>query len=605
MQNGSLVGISDFLRYALIMSTNAQLAALFQEMADIMQILGVDVFKVKAFEKVARSLEQYPVDVASIGPDVKKLQEIEGVGKGSATRIAEFLQTGKITDHDDLLAQFPPTLAPLLRVQGLGPKTVALLWKECGITSMEELKRKLDTDETALCEIKGMGLKKVESLRKNLEFAQTTQSRIRIGQALPLARWFLEQLRQMKEVKSASHAGSLRRGRETIGDIDLLVAADTENARSISDRFIKLEPVAEVLAKGETKTSIRTKRDSGDGVQVDLRIVTPDVFGAALMYFTGSKDHNIALRERAIKQEMKLSEWGLFDTRGSKEKLIAGRTEEEVYQHLGLSWIPPELREDQGEIAQAANGLLPKLIEMRDIVAELHAHTTASDGSWSIRELAEAAIDRGFHTIAVTDHSRSQHIANGLSAERLEQHIQDVREVAAALKRKIRVLAGSEVDILVDGTLDYPNSLLKELDIVVASPHAGLTQEPAKATRRLIKAINNPYVTILGHPTGRLVNKREGIKPDIKELVTAAAQRGVALEINANHYRLDLRDTHARLALEAGAKLSINTDAHGPSDLDELPYGVLTARRAGATAGQVVNCMSKDELTQWLAGTRK
>lgn len=587
------------------MSTNAQLAALFQEMADVMQILGVDVFKVKAFEKVARSLEAHGIEVSTIGPDVKKLQEIEGVGKGSAARIAEFLQTGKIQDHEDLLAQFPPTLAPLLRVPGLGPKTIALLWKECGVTGMDDLQEKLKTDEAAICAVKGMGPKKVESLRKNLEFAQTARSRIGIGDALPPARWFIERLQEMKEVKSASHAGSLRRGRETIGDIDLLVAADEKDARAIGDAFVKLAPVEEVIAKGETKTSIRTRREGSEGVQVDLRVVTPDIFGAALLYFTGSKDHNVALRERAIKKGMKLSEWGLFDTRGGGEKLIAGRTEEEVYAKLGLAFIPPELREHQGEIALAAKGPLPKLIEARDVLANLHSHSTASDGSWSIRQLAEAAIDRGFHTVAITDHSKSQHLANGIGEERLARHIEDVRAVAGALKGKIRVLVGSEVDILVDGSLDYPNSLLKELDIVVASPHASLSQEPAKATRRMVKAIHNPYVSIVGHPTGRIINQREGIKPDMKELIAAAAERGIALEINANHHRLDLRDTHARMALDAGVMLSINTDAHGPADLDELPYGVLTARRAGATAAQVVNCFGKDELAKWLAGTRK
>jgi len=579
--------------------TNQRLAALFQEMADVMQITGADVFKVKAFEKVSRTLESLDRDVAAIGPDPKKLAELEGVGKGSAARIAEFLQTGKITDHEELMATFPPTLRPLLKVQGLGPKTIALLWKECGITSLEDLREKLKGDE--LCEVKGMGQKKVEALRQNLAFAETAGTRIRIGSALPVAQWFVDQLRKLPQVKDVTYAGSLRRGKETIGDIDLLVAASEKDAGTISDAFVKLGPVATVITKGPTKTSIRTKRDGEDGVQVDLRVVPPASYGAALLYFTGSKEHNIAMRERAIKQGMKLNEYAL--TKGDKP--VAGATEQEVFKALGLAWVPPELREDHNEIELAAKNALPELIKLADIKAELHAHTTASDGVWSIRDLASAAIDRGFHTIAVTDHSKSQHLARGLDEERLERHIEDVRAVAKELKGKITVLAGSEVDILVDGSLDYSNSILKELDIVVASPHASLSQEPAKATKRLLKAINNPYVTIMGHLTGRLVNKREGLHPDMRELIAAAKERGIAMEINANHYRLDLRDTHARAAIEAGVKLAIDTDAHAPVDLNELVYGVLTARRAGARCGDVINCMERDELARWIKSTRK
>jgi len=381
--------------------------------------------------------------------------------------------------------------------------------------------------------------------------------------------------------------------------LDLLVSADPSDAAAISDFFIKLEPVETVLAHGPTKSAIRT----AEGVQVDLRIVAPESYGAALMYFTGSKGHNVALRQRAIDRGLKLSEYGLF-REGKGQTLVAGATEQQVYRALGLDWIAPELREDRNEIELAAEHKLPRLLELADIHAELHAHTTASDGRWSIRELAGVALAHGYHTVAVTDHSVSQPIANGLTPERLEAHIRAVRDVALEMEDRIAVLAGSEVDILADGTLDYPNSLLRELDIVVASPHSALGQDPAKATARLLKAIHNPYVTILGHPTGRLVGKRAGLAPDMRQVVAAAKERGIALEINANAYRLDLRDTHARLAVEAGVKLTIDTDAHAPGDLDHLRYGVLTARRAGAAAGDVVNTLSRAALAQWIKGTR-
>ncbi len=582
--------------------TNQQLAAIFQQMADIVEITGGNRFRVNAFARVARMLGDMTEDVANVGHD--DLTALPGIGRGTADRIVEFIETGRIEEHQKLLKKIPVGLLKLLAIPGLGPKTVALLWKQAGVESEDDLRRKLTGDE--LASLPGMGKKKLENLRKNLAFAQRAAARVGIGTAMPQAKWFVQQLDRLKQVKQAAYAGSLRRGRETIGDIDLLVAAEAKHSISISNAFVKLEPVAEVQAKGTTKTSIRTT----DGLQVDLRIVGPDQFGAALMYFTGSKQHNVVLRERAIRQGMKLNEYGLFQN----DKSVAGKTEQQVYDALGLSWVPPELREDRGEIVLAENDFrhkagagiagLPKLIALADIQSELHAHTTASDGKWSIRELASAAAERGFHTVAVTDHSKGQAQANGLNEQRLEKHIEDIHAVAAQMKGTITVLAGSEVDILANGKLDYPNSLLKQLDIVVASPHSALSQDTAKATARLLKAIQNPYVTMVAHPTGRLINRGEGLSPDMKRVIAAAAERGIALEINANSWRLDLRDSHARAAIEAGVKLSINTDAHGPGDLDQLIYGVLTARRAGATKKDVINCMSRVALTKWMDSTR-
>lgn len=577
------------------MSANQQLAAIFQQMADIMEILGEDRFRVIAYAKAVRSIEALSENLESIGPDAKKLATLPGIGKGLAEKIAEFLNCGSIEAHQDLMSRIPPKLPELLDVPGLGPKTIALMWKDAGVESLADLKKKLEGEE--LAKLPGLGAKKLENLRKSIAFSEKAVGRIRIGQAMPLALWFVEQLRAMPGVKQAEYAGSLRRGKETIGDLDLLVAADKQHAAAISDAFVKLEPVSDVLAKGATKTSIRTD----DGVQADLRIVEPASFGAALMYFTGSKEHNVRLRERAIKFGYSLNEYALTQD----EKPIASTTEQDIYKALKLVWIPPELREDHGEIARAESAKEPiVLLERSDIKAELHAHTNASDGHWTIRELAEAAAARGFHTLAVTDHSKGQAQANGLDERRLEQHIENIRAVAAEMKDEIAILAGSEVDILADGSLDYADSLLKELDVVVASPHAALSQEPAKATQRLLKAIDNPYVTILGHATGRLINRREGLNPDMSELIKAAARRGIAMEINANHYRLDLRDHHARAAIEAGVKLAINTDAHGPADLNELRYGVLTARRAGATKDDVVNCMDQKALRKWIQSTR-
>ncbi len=587
--------------YTVIMpSANAILAALFQQMADLTTITDESSsakFRVNAYAKAARVIDDLTVDLSSMDRDVATLTKIDGIGKGTAERIVEFLNTGRIDDHQKLLAQVPDGLTDLLDIQGLGPKKVALLWRDGGVNNIDDLTTKLQGDELAT--LPGMGKKTLENLRKSIAFASKSAERVRIDQAMLVAEWFVEHLRAIKHVKQCDYAGSLRRGRETIGDVDLLVAVDAKHAAAIHEAFVTAEPVAEVQAHGETKSSIRTHQ----GLQVDLRVVLPDQYGAALMYFTGSKDHNVRLRQRAIERDMSLNEYGL--TRDDKKTVVASKTEQAIYEALDLPWLPPELREDRGELDYQKT---PVLVELSDLKAELHAHTFASDGKWSIEELAQGAADRGFHTVAVTDHSRSQAQANGLTAERLEQHIKAVHAARDALKKQdknaITILAGSEVDILADGSLDYPDELLAELDIVVASPHNALTQDPSKATARLLRAIENPYVTIIGHPTGRLINRREGLSPDMNAIIKAAAERGIALEINANAYRLDLRDTHVRAAIEAGVMLSINCDSHGPADLDQARYGVLTARRGGAQSKHIINCMTRDALAKWLSSAR-
>ncbi len=579
-------------------STNSTLAGIFQQMADVNQIVDGNRFKTNAYQKAARVMKELTRDVSAVPP--AELTSIEGVGKGLAEKIAEFVESGKIQEHQDMLEDLPAGLLDLLHIPGLGPKGVAQLWKEAGVESIADLEKGIA--DGSLAELKGMGKKKLENLSKGIAFLAKQGGRAHLGRALPLALHVIDWLKSECDVTLIDYAGSLRRGKETIGDIDILVGAEKKVHHCLMDAFIGMDMVDEVLGHGETKSSVRTSDDTG-AIQIDLRVVEPKHYGAALMYFTGSKEHNVKLRERALSMGYTLNEYALAD-KNDKSRHIATETEEAIYKVLELAWIPPELREDRGEIALSEKDGLPKLVELEDIRADLHTHTTASDGVWSIEENARAMADRGYHTVAITDHSKSQYQANGLDNDRLVKHIEQVRAVAAKLKGTITVLAGSEVDILPDGSLDYPDELLAELDVVVASPHAALSQEPKKATARLLRAIENPYVTIMGHPTGRLVLKREGLSPDIDALVRAAAERGVAMEINANHWRLDLRDTHARAALAAGCKLAINTDAHGAGDLGQLPYGVLTARRAGATAADVVNCLSAAGLRKWIASTR-
>lgn len=582
------------------MSVNAEAARLFDRMAAAMELLGENRFKVIAYQKASRILGELTRDLSEL-KDEASLTAIPGIGKGLAEKILEFTSTGRVEEIDRTLAKVPPGVLKMLEIPGLGPKTAGMLWKEAGVTGVEELEKRIG--DGSLVDLPRMGQKTVDKIAKAIAFTKVGGGRVRIGQAMETAEAFVERMRGVRGVTRCDYAGSLRRGQETIGDVDILVACKhpDKEAHAIGLAFRQTRGVSEVLAAGATKSSVRTT----GSLQVDLRVVEDDRYGAALMYFTGSKAHNVTLRERAIKKGLTLNEYGLWkegaDT--EKDKPVACLHEQDIYKALKLHFVPPELREERGELDAAVSDGLPVLIELSDIRAELHAHTTASDGLWSIEELASAAKARGFHTVAVTDHSASSTIANGLSAERLEKHIHAIRAAAKKIKG-ITILAGSEVDILPDGRLDYPDSLLKELDIVVASPHASLTQDSGKATARLLRAVEHPLVHILGHPTGRLVNRREGLSPRMSELFKAAAASGTAMEINANDYRLDLRDTHARAAVEAGVVLAINTDAHGPADLDQLRYGVLTARRAWVEKKHVVNCMTAQALGAWLKRKR-
>lgn len=593
------------------MSTNTELARIFDEMSKVLELTGANSFRVSAHARVARELNDLATDVSELADDPKKLTAVEGIGAGSAKKIIEYVNTGKVSEHDELLEKIPRGLLEVLDIPGLGPKTVKLLWESAGVEDLDSLAAKLDAGE--LEGLPRMGAKTVENIRASMKFRESSQQRIRLGKALPLAELIVEHLRNVKGAQQVEYAGSVRRGRETIGDIDIL--ASSTDPETLSATFVEMPGVVQVSAAGETKSSIRLE----GGVQVDLRVVDADSFGAAMMYFTGSKQHNVSLRERAIKKGLRLNEYGLFPDDGEHDeppqrrgvKPVAAATEQDVYAALDLPWFPPEIREDRGELSLAET---PDLIERSDVKCDLHAHTTASDGRMTIQELAEAAKALGYHTVAITDHSKASAQANGLEVDRLKEHIEAIRAANATIKG-ITLLAGSEVDILADGHLDYEDDVLAELDIVVASPHVALSQDSAAATKRLVRAISHPLVHILGHPSGRMINRREGLELEINALIEAAIEHDTALELNANPMRLDLRDAHIRAAVEAGgaggaassgggALISINTDAHAPDQFDLMRYGILTARRGWLTAQSCINTWTNQKLAKWLKAKR-
>ncbi|MEZ6233746.1 MAG: helix-hairpin-helix domain-containing protein [Phycisphaerales bacterium] len=620
------------------MSTNAALARRFEQMATILELLGEDKFRVNAHARAARTIENLTQDVGAIAADRDALLALDGVGPKVADKIQEFATTGKIKEHVELLARIPAGLLQVLDVPGLGPKTAKALWETLNVESLADLKRVI-ADKSILT-VPRMGEKAAQKIAAAIEIAEQGAARLPIGQAMPIAVAIVERMLKVPGVASAAFAGSLRRGKETVGDIDILAtAADPAKAH---DAFCRMKGVRQVIVSGESKSSVRmaieldssseadrdiTAQGNADAppptdapangtaatpertIQVDLRVVPESSWGAALMYFTGSKEHNVRLRERALKAGRSLNEYGLYPNdddptpphkRGIKP--IAGASEQEVYQAFGLPVIAPELREDRGEIDAAEKNALPRLIELADIKAE-PPHTAALRRRALRSSNSPARPNAGFHTIAVTDHSKSSVIAGGLQPDRLREHAKAIRRAAAATKG-IAILVGSEVDILADGSLDYDDDTLALLDIVVASPHVALSQDTKAATKRLLKAIEHPRVNILGHPTGRLIGRRAGLEPAMDEIIAAAKQHNVALEINAHWMRLDLRDTHVRAAVEAGCLVAIDCDVHAPTDYDNLRYGVLTARRGWLTAEQCVNCWDHARLHEWLAKKR-
>ena len=584
------------------MSMNEDIAKIFEELATLLELTGANGFRVNAHAKIARVVEGLTTDLgepARSEGGLKAIEAIDGIGKSSAQKIVEFATLGTVAELEQLRASVPDGLREVMKVPGLGPKTVRRLWQEAEIESIGDLEAAID--DGRLKALPRMGQKTIDNIRESIDFMKTAGDRRRLGTAMPIAERLVAAMQAIPGVRKVAYAGSLRRGQETIGDLDLLVT--TTDPTAASEAFRTQSGVTKILVAGETKSSVRLE----DGIQVDLRVVPEEVWGAALMYFTGSKDHNVALRERAIGRGLRLNEYGLFPDDGEDGPpqqrgvtAIASATETEIYEALDLPWIPPELRVDRDEFdLEVPNDL----ITVDAIRAELHSHTTASDGRLTIEELAVAARAAGRTVLAITDHSRSSAQANGLDEDRLRMHIDAIREADARIEG-IRLLAGSEVDIHADGSLDYEDDVLALLDVVVASPHASLRQDPDTATARLCAAARHPLVSIIGHPTGRLIGTRKGLEPDIEQLITAAIEGGTALEINANPYRLDLRDIHVRAAVDAGCLISINTDAHRAEHLEFIRYGVMTGRRGRLRIPGCLNAWPEERLLEWLGRNR-
>jgi DNA polymerase (family 10) len=573
------------------MMNNRQLADTFTLIADLLEIKGEIIYKTLAYRKAAESLTSLGRDASEFWKE-GKLKDIPGVGQAIADKIDELLSTGELEFLNKLESEVPPGLAGWLQVPGLGPKKVALIWKELGITKLPELEQA--AKDGKLRDLPGMGAKSEAQIIEGIASLARRSGRLPLGQAWPLSREIIGILLGIESVVAAEPAGSLRRMRATVGDLDILVAA--KDSAPVMAAFTSLPGVTRVLGQGETKSSV----EFTDGVRAQLWVHPPEKFGTALQYATGSKDHNVRLRELALAQGLSLSEHALTKTDGSGEILCA--TEEEVYETLGLPWIPPELREDRGEVKAAKEGKLPELIRLEDIRADLQTHSNWSDGKLSMLEMARIAAKRGIKVIAFTDHSVSLGVANGLSMERHAEQQKEMEAAQKELEDSIRILHATEVEIKADGSLDYPDEFLASLDLVVASLHTGLRQPREKVTERMLNAIRNPHVDIIGHPTGRLIPEREGADLDMDAILKAAAESGVALEINAHPSRLDLEDVYARRAKEMGIPISINTDAHSEADLDMLHFGVATARRAWLTAEDVINTWSTERLLGWLAG---
>jgi DNA polymerase (family 10) len=556
---------------------NLAVARILSEIADLLELRGDNPFKIRAYRSGADAVKDSPEPVAGLTD--AQLREWNGIGKDLSARIVEICQSGTCAIHTELLAEFPPTLLDLLRLQGVGPKTVALLYSELRIASLDDLEAAAKSGR--LRELKGMGAKKEQLLLRALAESRQHAGRHLLTDTAAVAASILEHLSNAVAGIEFIPVGSLRRATETCGDIDILAIGASP---SVMDTFVASPPVERVLGRGETKSSVLIR----GGYQADLRLIPLESRGAAMQYFTGSKAHNIALRDRAIGLGMKLNEYGVY--RASDNAKLAGETEEGIYETLGLAWIPPELREHRGEIEAASERRLPQLIAEGDLRGDLHMHTTATDGKDDIETMVRAARDAGLEYVAITDHSKALAMANGLDERRALEHAARVRETGARVGG-INVLAGIECDILPDGSLDLADDCLAQLDFVVASVHSAQRQEEPEMTARVLRAIEHPLVDVVAHPTGRVLLRREPSALNIERVVDAAARHGVLLEINCHGYRLDLSDTNARLARERGVKLVISSDAHSTAELAMQRWGVLVARRAWATRGDVLNAL--------------
>ncbi len=570
---------------------NREVAHLFEKVAEMLSIRGDSVHRILAYRKAAESIQALARDINQVYAE-GRLTEIPGIGSTLAAKIEEMLTTGDLEFYRKLSAEIPNTLVDMLRVEGLGPKRVKQIYEALGVETLEALT--VAAREGKLKDLPGMGVKSEAKIVAAIEaLARHGDDRTPLGDAWPIAQGILSELAQIPGVSKTAVAGSLRRMQETIGDIDLLVAA--EDPEPVMVFFCSMDMVESVAARGPTKSRIVLL----NGVGVDLRVLPADRWGTLLSYFTGSKDHNVHLRELALKKGLSLNEHAFTPADGSDE--IRCATEAEVYRTLGLPYIPPVLRQDRGEFDAAAKGELPRLIQASDIVSDLHMHSTWSDGKQSILEMAQAARRRGLGYIVITDHSASLGIANGLSIERLQQQAAEVRAADEAMGADFTVLHGTEMEIKADGTLDYPDEVLAKLDFVIASLHTSLSQSQEQVTNRMLNAIWNPHVDMIAHPTGRLLPDRAGADLDMDFIFDSALASGTILEINAHPRRLDLRDIHVRRAIEMGINLAINTDAHHSDQFEMLHYGIATAQRGWATADDIVNCWPLDKFRQFLA----
>ncbi len=571
---------------------NSEIAERFQEMASLLEIKGDNPFKVRAYQKAAQNIESLTEELSEIEKR-GDLEKIPGIGKDLAQKISEMIHSERLGALEDLKKEVPDALLELVAIPGLGPKKAKLLYDKTGIKAMAELEEA--ARENRLRDLPGFGQKTEQNILAGIELIRRGRERMLLGRALALAQSMMGRLHLMPEIDQISEAGSLRRRKETVRDIDILIIS--RDPGKVMDAFVTLPEVKEVLARGTTKASVLTREE----MQVDLRVVEPDTYGAALAYFTGSKAHNIRLREMANRQGLKVSEYGVF--REQDEARVAGRTEKEVYRALGLPYIPPELREDRGEIEAAIGNRLPHLVDLGDIRGDFHCHSRWSDGGHPIREVAEAARRRGYAYIAITDHSQSLGVARGLSPELVERQLQEIAALNGEMKG-FTILSGSEVDILKDGSLDLPDEILARLQVVVASVHSAFKQTRETMTARVIRAMRNPHVTILGHPTGRLLGEREAYEIDLEQVIRAASDTGTFLEINSFPQRLDLDDIHCKRAKELGATVAVGTDSHTNSQLETMSLGVSVARRGWLERDDLLNTLSLDDLLLRLRAKR-
>jgi DNA polymerase (family 10) len=565
---------------------NKAVAGMLHETADLMEVDNEDPFRVRSYRRAAEAIEALPQQVADLLNDPKKLLEVPGIGKGMLEHLREIFRDGNLGLRQTLLERYRPSMLELLKIQGLGPKTIALIWsayKVCDLAGVEKLAR-----EGKLRELPRLGEKQEQKILRAIQGYRRIAGRFLLEEAAGTAERLREHLASVPGIERMIPAGSFRRGRETVGDLDLLISGSgCEGARereAIVERVLTFPGIVEVLARGENKVSFRLR----SGMQVDVRLLPPQSFGAALQYFTGSKAHNIALRQRALKMGYTLSEYAL--TRLEDNQPAGGASEEEIYRMLGLDPIPPELRECAGEIEAAEKHLLPRLLTVEDLRGDVHMHTVETDGRCTLEEMAQAARERGYAYMAITDHSKNLAFANGLDDRRALEHIARIR-AANGQFGVLRILAGIEVDILADGTLDLSDEVLAQMDLVIASVHSHFQQGSQEMTARLLRAIDNPQVSLIGHPTGRLLLRRDAYEFDMEAVLKAAARKQVAMELNAYPDRLDLCDRHLRMARELGVKIVINTDSHHTSHLQNIRYGVLQARRAWLTPGDVLNTL--------------